>query len=470
MPRPSVVALASTVAAALALGSVLLVPARAEAQPLTGELLPHPPTVDKLDNGLTVVTVPFASPGTVSFYTLVRAGSRDEVEPGKSGYAHLFEHLMFRGTEKMSAADYERRLQAMGADNNAYTTDDFTLYTPTVPKEALPELVAVEAERFMHLAYAKSAYKDETGAVLGEYNKDFANPYWVMDEALRATAFKVHTYGHTTLGYKRDVEAMPAAYDYSRSFFKRFYTPDDCTIVVTGDFDRAKVLDLIRANYKDWQGKRASTDAKKEPDQTAPRTKALTWKSPTVPRLMVGWRIPATSASVKRAAAYVVLTALVFGESSDLYQRLVVRDQKVIELESDPDLLSRDPGLFRYDAKLKPSTSFDEIVKAVDDELAKVAAGETPAARIDAVKRHTLHATLIGLDTPMSLAERLAYWTAVTGDVHAFEGYGRALATLTPQDVADAAKELVPAHRNVVTLSPPGGAVAAAAATAGGAK
>ncbi len=424
------------------------------------ELLAQPLAIDKLDNGLTIVTAPFASPGTVSYFTLVRAGSRDETESGKSGYAHLFEHLMFRGTDKMPAAEYEKRMQAMGADNNAFTTDDFTLYTPTIPKDALAELIGIEGDRFQHLNVAQRAYKDETGAVMGEFNKSSSSPYWAMDEALREVAFKRHTYGHTTIGYKRDVEAMPAAYEYSRAFFKRFYTPDDCTIFVVGDFDRAKVVELVRANYKDWQTKRATTDTRHEPDQTAPRNKALTWKSATTPRLALGWKIPATHSSIKDAAALIVIAALAFGESSDLYQRLVVNEQKAIELSSDPDdVLHRDPGLFRVDVKLKTGTGFDEIVAAIDETLAKLGRGEVPAARIEAVKSHALNGTLLGLQTPNAVAERLAFWTAVTGDVRGFETFGKELGTVGAADVARVAKAyLVPARRSVVTLSAPSAA------------
>ena len=108
-------------------------------------------TVDTLDNGLRVVVVPMTGSPTVAFYTLVMAGSRDEVEAGRSGYAHLFEHLMFRGTQKVPASDYEKKMQSMGADNNAFTTDDFTFYVPLIPKESLADLVPVEADRFQHL-------------------------------------------------------------------------------------------------------------------------------------------------------------------------------------------------------------------------------------------------------------------------------------------------------------------------------
>jgi zinc protease len=435
------------------------------------DLFAHPLTVDTLDNGLTLVTLAHDSPGVVSYFTLVRAGSRDEVEPGKSGYAHLFEHLMFRGTDQMPAAEYQRRMQAFGADNNAFTTADFTLYQPTLPKESLPELVRIEADRFEHLAYAPNAYKDETGAVLGEYNKNAANPLLPMSEALRGIAYSVHPYGHTTLGFKRDVEAMPGAYEYSRSFFRRFYTPDDCTIIAVGDVDHDSLLAQVKAAYGTWAGHRAPTLARVEPPQTAPRSRAIAWKGPTLPRLMVGFKIPQTGASVPDAAALAVVAALTFGESSELYQRLVVKEQKVIELESDPeDVFARDPGLFTVTAKLKPETTFDEIAGEIDAALAKVARGEAPLAKLEATRSHLVNALTLSLQTPQSIAIAIASWVAWTGDFHGLEAYRRALAAVTPDDVARVAKSyLVPARRNIVTLTGPATVTAPRApATAGG--
>jgi zinc protease len=417
----------------------------------------HAPRVDTLDNGLTVVTVPFDSPGVVAFFTLVRAGSRDEVEPGKSGYAHLFEHLMFRGTEKMPAAGYEKRMQALGADNNAFTTNDFTLFIPTLPKDSLAELVPIEAERFEHLAYTQASYKDETGAVLGEYNKNASSPFLPMEEALLSIAFTKHTYGHTTLGFKRDVEAMPSAYEYSRTFFKRFYTPDDCTLFVVGDLDADRVLALIKANYAGWSSKRAPTPTLIEPEQVTPRSRSVTWKGPTVPRLMEGFKIPATGASIPDAAALALVAALVFGESSELYQRLVVKEQKVIDLEADPDdVLHKDPGLFLLTAKLKATTSFEEVERAIDDALARVGRGETPPDKLDAVRNHVKNALTLSLQTPQAVAIALASWTAITGDVRSLEAYVAALGGATADDVARVARTyLIPARRNVVTLTAP---------------
>jgi zinc protease len=415
-------------------------------------------TVDRLDNGLTVVVVPAPSGGTAAFFTLVRAGSRDEVEPGKSGYAHLFEHLMFRGTRQVPAREYEKKMQALGSDNNAFTTTDFTLYVPLVPADSLAELVPIEADRFQNLDVPEAAYKDETGAVLGEYNKDFANPWWLMDEAIRKLAFEKHTYGHTVIGFGDDVRAMPKAYEYSRQFFKRFYTPDNCTIFVVGDVRRADVMALVKKHYTGWQGKRAETRVTPEPEQKAARRKDLVWKGPTVPRLQIGWKVPAVSASMNDAAALSVLVALVFGEPGELYQRLVVREQKVLELSADPDdALNLDPGLLLAGAKLKAGTSFEEILSAVQGAVDDVGAGKAKEDDVVAAREHLLSSITLGMQTPTDIAIRMAYLTAKTGDPRALDQYVDAIRRVTPADVARvAAAYLTTARRNVVTLSPPG--------------
>jgi len=417
-------------------------------------------TVDTLDNGLRVVVVPMPGAPTVAFYTLVQAGSRDEVEPGRSGYAHLFEHLMFRGTDKIPPAEYEKRMQSFGSDNNAFTTDDFTFFVPLIPKESLADLVPIEADRFQHLNVAAAPYKDETGAVAGEFNKDFSNPRWAIDEAIREIAFKSHTYGHTVIGYKRDVDAMPQNYAYSKTFFSRFYVPDDCIIFVVGDVERGSVLDLVKKNYGDWKGHRAQPTIQSEPEQTAPRRRDLTWKGPTAPRMIVGYKSPAAKDKLADVAALGVLVTLVFGEPSELYQRLVVREQKVIGLESDPDeLLHKDPGLLRIDAKLKEGTSFDDILRSIQQALDAVAQGKVDDKELADARNHLTSSIVLGMQTPGTVAERLAYVTAATGDPRAFDRYMTSTLAVTKDDVVRVAKTLTPAHRNLVTLSPPSAVV-----------
>src|SRR5712675_735697 len=201
------------------------------------KILPYPYIQEDLPNGLRLITIPTDYPNIVSLFIVVGAGSRNEVEPGKSGFAHLFEHLMFRGTPEFSPERYQNELQSAGAASNAYTSDDLTAFHTTFSKEDLPRILSMEADRFAHLSVPPAAFKTETLAVLGEYNKNSASPTSKLFETIRATAFKVHTYKHTTMGFLQDIQAMPEEYDYSRQFFDRYYRPEHTTIVVVGDVD-----------------------------------------------------------------------------------------------------------------------------------------------------------------------------------------------------------------------------------------
>src|SRR3989440_6820161 len=141
-------------------------------------------TIDELPNGLRVVTVPTDYPNLVALYIVVQTGSRNEPEKGKSGYAHLFEHLMFRGSEHYTGQQRDAILKRAGADDNAYTTDDRTVFHEVFSKEDLDKILDLESDRFQHLKYDQNAYKTETKAVLGEFNKNSANPSEKIFEVL----------------------------------------------------------------------------------------------------------------------------------------------------------------------------------------------------------------------------------------------------------------------------------------------
>jgi len=448
--------------AALPLLGVWLAPASADDP---DRVLPAAPTLDTLPNGLRLVTVPWPSPGIVSYYTLVRVGSRDEVEPGKTGFAHLFEHMMFRGTERFPAPDYERRIQEMGADNNAFTTNDFTLYQVTAPKEGLAQIVELEADRFARLSYGEAAFQTETRAVLGEYHKSASSPSLPMWEAMTELAFTRHPYGHTTLGLLRDIERMQSHYAFSRQFLGRYYTPDNCVVFAVGDVDRAEVLRLVTAAYAGWTGRRDLPAIPEEPEQTEPRSRHLTWPSATSPRMFAGFRIPAFTTENRDSAALRILYELVFGPASDLYQRLVVQEQKLLSFADNGFDLQRDPGLLLVDAELREGTTFDEITAAITAELAGVAGGNVPAARVDEVKSHVRYRLQVDLETPDDVAILLAQYTAMTGDPGALDAFVARLGEVTAEDVARVAREmLTPARRTIVTLAS-GAAPAAAPAS-----
>src|SRR4029077_1293530 len=137
---------------------------------------------------------------------------------------------------------YVQMMVAIGANMNAYTTDDHTAFHVSMAKEDLEKVVELESDRFQHLSYSEPAFQTEAGAVYGEYRKSRTDPFFALEESLAGTAFEKHTYGHTTMGFERDVAAMPKMYDYSRSFFARYYRPENTVIFVVGDVAPEHVL------------------------------------------------------------------------------------------------------------------------------------------------------------------------------------------------------------------------------------
>ncbi len=168
-------------------------------QPAQGDIFPYKVHEDHArERDDPSSSSPTTAPGTVAYYTVVRTGSRDEVEPGHSGFAHFFEHMMFRGTDKYSKDAYNDLLKRMGADSNAFTSDDQTVYHIVGPASQLATMMDMESDRFKNLKYSEDGFRTEALAVLGEYNKSASNPFQPMFEKLRDLAYQKHTYKHTT--------------------------------------------------------------------------------------------------------------------------------------------------------------------------------------------------------------------------------------------------------------------------------
>ena len=190
-------------------------------------IFPYPWAETVLPNGLLVVAIPLDTPGLAGHYVAVRTGSRNETEPGRSGFAHFFEHMMFRGTPRYPPERYNDVLKRLGADGNAFTTDDWTCYHVVAASSALDVVMDLESDRFMNLEYGVEAFQKEAAAVLGEYNKNASIPFNALFEKLHDTAYTTHTYKHTTMGFLKDIEDMPNQFEHSLSFFERWYRADN---------------------------------------------------------------------------------------------------------------------------------------------------------------------------------------------------------------------------------------------------
>ena len=415
-------------------------------------LFPYPYTADDLPNGLRLVTVPTDFPNMVALYVVVRAGSRDEVEPGKSGYAHLFEHLMFRGSENYTPEQRDALMKKAGADGNASTGPDRTTYYTVFSKEDLDPILREEADRFQRLKYAEPAYKTESLAVLGEYNKNSSDPARKLDEALYETAFKRHTYAHTTMGYLKDIQDMPNQYAYSLEFYKRFYRPEYVTVLLVGDVTRDRSLELTKKYFGGWTRGSYAPDIPAEPPQTESRTAHVDWPSPTLPWLAVAFKGPAYSDEVKDKAALDLLSEIAFGENSELYRRLVLEQQKVDELGVDfgnhPD-----PELFTAYVRIKDRKDIGEVQQQVLATFARLTTETVDQSKLDATRSRMRYSFALRMNSSPAIAAALAPYILLKRTPDTINKVFALYQQVTPRDMqTTAAKYFVDSNRTMVTL------------------
>ena len=431
------------------------------------EIFPFKIYEKSLDNGMRLVVIPYDSPGTISYMTVVRTGSRDEVEPGHSGFAHFFEHMMFRGTEKYSGDDYNDLLKRMGADSNADTSDDRTRYYITGPSAELETMMDMESDRFMNLSYSEEDFRREALAVLGEYNKNISNPFLPMWERMRELGFSQHTYSHTTMGYLADIKAMPDYYDYSLGFFDRFYRPENSILLVVGDADPENVFALAEKYYGGWEPGYQEPTIAEEPPQTEPLTSHIDWAAPIRPYLMAGYKAPAWSADTVDIAALDLVGQLLFSESAPLYQKLMVEEQWVDFVQgfySD----HRDPFMFVIFSRIKSDdlvesvqTTIDEYIKNLQDEL-------VDEAHLERIKSHMRYQFALGLDSPDAIQDTIGNYLILTGDPKDVNRIYAQYQNVTPEDVQRVAREIFQPNRSTtVTLSYPGSPDSAGGAATG---
>ncbi len=443
LPRLSLLALA-------ALAGGLAAPAAARA---ASAIFPYQVFRDTLENGLQVVVIPYDSPGTVAYHTIVRTGSRDEVEAGHSGFAHFFEHMMFRGTERYSPEVYNDVLKRMGADSNAFTSDDRTQYHIVGPAAELETMMDIESDRFRNLRYAEDAFRTEALAVLGEYNKNASSPFLPMWEKMRDLAYRQHTYKHTTMGFLEDIEAMPGYYQYSLSFFDRFYRPENCILLIVGDAEPARVFELARRHYGDWKPGYKAPAIASEPPQTERKTARLDWPNPIRPHLMIGYHVPAFSATTADTAALDVISQLLFSESAPLYQKLVVEEQWVDFLQggySD----HRDPFLFTIFTRVKSEDLVPKVEAAMEEAIGELHEKPVEEARLERIKSHLRYSFALSLDSPGAVAATISGYLNLTGDPESVNQVYEQYQKVAPADVQRVAREVFqPTRQTFVTLA-----------------
>lgn len=404
----------------------------------------------EVENGFKAYLIKAGAPGQIAYVSMVRTGSRDEVEEGKSGFAHFFEHMMFRGTDKYP--NYDGVTSSMGAARNGFTSSDRTVYYLVASSEYLEQIIDLESDRFMNLKYAQSDFRTEAGAVLGEQQQGAMVPGRWLNEKVRETAYDRHTYRHTTIGYEADVRAMPEGYEYSKSFFRRFYRPENVVLVLAGDFDFDEAEELIRQYYSPWEAGYVPPDITPEPQQTAPRQRTVRYPGRTLPVLSINYKAPAWSATDRLAVATQVLGRVAFGSNSDLYKRLVIEERKVQYLSAGFGL-ARDPALVSINTMVVNPRDVRTVERDIQQTVEQFREELVDDRLLSDTKSNMKYGFLMGLETAQNVAFAMMTSVVNTGGIEAVNDYYRTLDSITAEDVREAARRyLVENGKTVVTM------------------
>ncbi len=391
-----------------------------------------------LDNGLRVVLAPDDAVPIVGLALYYDVGSRDE-EPGRSGFAHLFEHMMFQGSDHVGKAEHFGLIQGVGGSTNATTSEDRTNYYCSLPANQLELGLWLEADRMRSLQVTPENFENQRQTVMEERRQRVDDaPYGTAMVKLGEVSFDKWAYGHPVIGYWEDLEAC--TYDEVLAFHEAFYRPNNATLVLAGDLDPRATIETVRAWYGDIEpGVRPAYKDVAEPRRTGARSLRETDALARLPALFVNHQCPGYG-HPDFFAFEVIETALMRGPSSRAHRGLVVEKQLAVQVSGGYDA-RRGPGLFRLAAVTGADRSLEELRLAWQAELDRLASEPMPQEELDKVLGRLRSSTVYGLEGVLSRALQLGRADLFCGDPGWENRYLEAIAEVRPQDLQRVAAE-----------------------------
>ena len=365
----------------------------------------------RLENGLELLHCPDHSAPIVAYHTWFRVGSRHERE-GKTGLAHLFEHLMFNELEGRKSGEFDRLLEEAGADSNASTWLDWTQYNISIPKDRLPLVIGLEGERMAKLVLREPQVTSEKEVVANErrYRVD-DDVEGSVSELLWATAFTRHAYHAPTIGWMSDIQGFTS--EDCAEFYRTYYAPNNATIVVVGDVNASRLLPLIGAAYGDIApSKLPLEDVRPEPAQTEARVKEVTKQTPTE-KATLGFHSPSFG-DWDHPILSLLVEVLFGGRASRLHRRLI-RD---LEIASEVRAFVgpfKDPGLVEFFLSAREGHKAEELVKVLDEELARVKEEPIADEEIERARARFELGLVSGLETMDGKASTIGFHETLLG-------------------------------------------------------
>jgi zinc protease len=354
-------------------------------------------TQHKLANGLQVILLEEYEVPVVNLQVWYHVGGKDE-QPGHTGFAHLFEHLMFKGSAHVGADEHSRIIEAIGGFDNASTYDDYTNFFETFPSNYLERVIWLEADRMGSLNVDEANFMSEREVVKEELRVRVENqPYGHLEQDLRAAAFTVHGYHHTAIGSKEDLDR--AKLQDVRAFFNTFYKPNNATLIIVGDFNSAQALSWAKKYFEGIPASAGPIPRRDtpEPPQTEERIVKKSYSNTPLPAVVIGYKVPARF-SPDAYPLDLASNILAGGESSRLYQTLVYKEQIAVQSAGFGNF-TEDPNLFWAYAIMNQGHTAEEGEKSVVAVLEELKAEPVGAKELEKAKNQEISGFILGRNT-----------------------------------------------------------------------
>ncbi|HEY3280793.1 MAG TPA: pitrilysin family protein [Armatimonadota bacterium] len=407
----------------------------------------------RLRNGLRVLLSEDPSAPMVAIAVGYHVGGKDD-PPGRSGFAHLFEHLMFKGTANLPPESMDRFTEDVGGANNAFTQPDSTVYHEVIPSNYLRRLLWAEADRLASLKVDAANFKTEREVVIGEYEQNVvASPYGRLWDLLQAKAFVKHPYGLGVIGNPANLRA--ATLKDVRAFHATYYVPQNAVLAVVGNFHTAQARQWVQQYFgRVAPGPRPIPRVRVvEPPQRAPRTVLYHGANVPLPAVALAYHIPA--ASQHDADVLDVASAILSGgESSRLHQKLVYSQQIAFEVGADADTREQ-PGLFVITAMLNRGKSPEAALGSLRDEISRLRTSLATPDEIARAKTQLLTHIVRSRERSEDRATELVETSILEGDPGRVNTAAERLQSVTPEEIRAAARKyLTPTNVTVMRYLP----------------
>src|ERR1700720_428231 len=403
-----------------------------------------PPASFTLGNGLQVVVIPDHRTPVVTQMIWYKVGSADET-PGKSGLAHFLEHLMFKGTVKHPAGEFSQTVLRIGGNENAFTSTDYTGFYQRVPRDQLGKMMEFEADRMTGLILKDENVLPERDVVLEEYNMRVANnPDARLTEQIMAALYLNHPYGRPVIGWRPEIEKLDR--EDALAFYRRFYAPNNATLVIAGDVDAKVVRPIVERTFGEVAAQPAIPARRlrpQEPEPVAPRTVTLSDPRVEQPSVKRYYLVPsaATAAAGESPALDVLAQLMGNGSNSYLYRALVVDRPLAVSAGASYQGTSLDDTQFMISASPKQGVEFSQIEQVIDSVIADVGQKLALPEDLERVKTQLIAEAIYAQDNQATLARWYggALTTGLTiADIRSWPDRIRAV---TAEQVRDAAQK-----------------------------